>query len=59
MCPWSAIVASSGTQFLSLLCCVSYLVSTEFSEGTDVNVEQDFVEMSDIEYSVERILCHF
>jgi len=29
--------------------CVSYLVSTEFSEGTDVDVKQDFVKMSDIE----------
>jgi len=25
------------------------LVSTEFSEGTDVDVEQNFVEMGDIE----------
>ena len=30
-------------------CGVLYLVSTEFSEGTDVDVEQNFVEMGDIE----------
>jgi len=29
--------------------CVSYLVSTEFSEGTDVDIKQNFVEMGDIE----------
>jgi len=41
------------------------LVSTEFSEGTDVDVEQNFVEMGDIELPDddpvqlvwERILC--
>ena len=37
--------------FLSLLCCVSYLaycvVSIEFSEGIDVGVEEDFVEIGD------------
>jgi len=42
-----------NSEFLSLLCCVSYLavrvVSMEFSEGTDVDVEQNFVEMGDIE----------
>jgi len=44
--------------------CVSYLVSTEFSKGTDVDVEQDFVKMSDIELPDnnpvvwERILCY-
>ena len=36
-------------QFLSLLCCVSYLVSTEFSGGlTDVDVQQNFVAMGEI-----------
>ena len=38
-------------EFLSLLCRVSYsadrVVSTEFSEGTDVDVEEDFVEIGD------------
>jgi len=27
----------------------SHLVNTEFSEGTDVDIEQNFVEMGDIE----------
>jgi len=38
---------------VSLLCCISYLavrvVSMEFSEGTDVDDEEDFVEIRDIE----------
>jgi len=38
---------------MPLLCCISYLavrvVSMEFSEGTDVDVEEDFVEIRDIE----------
>ena len=38
---------------MPLLCCISYLavrvVSMEFSEGTDVDVEEDFVEIGDME----------
>jgi len=30
----------------------SHLASTEFSEGTDVDIEQNFVEMGDIELPV-------
>jgi len=41
MYPWGAIVALSGT----LSFC--HLVSTEFSEGTDVD-EQNFVEMDEL-----------
>jgi len=34
------------------------LVSTEFSEGTDVDVEQNFVEMGDIELpDVDSVQC--
>jgi len=36
-----------NSSFCHFLCCVSYLVSTEFSQGTDVDVEQNFVEMGD------------
>jgi len=54
MYPLGAIVALSGPRVsvTVMLCFVlgkSYLVSTEFSEGTDVDVEQNFVEMGDIE----------
>jgi len=41
-----------SVEFLSLICCVSYLairvVSIEFSEETDVDVEEDFVEIGDM-----------
>jgi len=36
---------------VSLRCHRSDLVSTEFLEGTDVNVKHNFVEMGDIELS--------
>ena len=34
-------------------CGVLYLVSTEFPEETDVDVEQNFLDMSDIELPVQ------
>ena len=61
-------IALSGTRVsvTFMLCFVlgNFMVSTEFSEGTDVDVEQNFVEMGDIELPDddpvvwERILCY-
>jgi len=54
-------------EFLSVLCCVSYLaycvLSMEFSEGIDVGVEEDFVEIGDIQLPDDdlvqcKILCY-
>jgi len=60
MCPWSAIVALSETRVsVTFMLCFVLGKYTEFSEGTNVDVEQNFIEMGDIEYSLERILCYF